>query len=169
MDGTPHISGIITVIQFSSRDWSDDGAQSIYAPFFPPDSVKLSDDNVQGVTDHVYHSSALGATFPANLFVDDNNQLVQPGTFDVFCETLGSPGLGDCDISLGRLSQKSGIITTPTSGPGNHHFPTPTLPSVPTSTPRPTAAPQPTATHAPSPTATPTPQPTSTLTATPLP
>lgn len=102
---------IILVLLSAPPDqlWSPDIATKYSEAFSPMDAVYQRDAPVrdeEGLpgTDKVYTSETLAKTFPADAFVDENGELVAPGTFNIQClypsESQSNQVLS-CQLALG--------------------------------------------------------------------
>ena len=101
-DGKQHVE-TMDVDPPPGDTWDATTAQAMFQVFLPPDATHVKDTTTSQGVDHVYHSNALAATFPASEFVDSNNQPVPPGTFDVQCSSLqpDGSGIGLCNFQTG--------------------------------------------------------------------
>lgn len=109
-DGKAHVA-IVQVALNPGEVWEEVQERTICGFFVPDDAHKVTEKTIDlgGVTDieTVYQSPGLAATFPASLFVDDQHNVLPPGTFaldylpDLHVPTQPFYGSGHCELSLG--------------------------------------------------------------------
>jgi hypothetical protein len=127
-DGEAHATLIDVVVADLSVRWDDATAQAIAGALLPRDATHVTDGQAFNGYDHVYRSTLLAATFPADYFYTDQGSVsVPPGTlhFECFPQPAGTSGYAQCVIEVGQ-AQVWGVPATPT---------TPPPPSAPTATP----------------------------------
>ncbi len=89
-----------------SETWTPQQANAIATAFLPEDATHVSDGvgAQSGEVDHIFHSSALAATFHADVFTNDAGDKTEPpGTLHFECNAYPphSPNLGECYVSVG--------------------------------------------------------------------
>jgi hypothetical protein len=173
-DHSPHVSSIAITIQLSARVWSEQAADQELLRFVPADAVHHSDAKQSDYTEHVFQSQDLVATFPLMLFHDDNQVLLPPGTFDLYCAEVANGGIGLCALGLGTLGamappcnadSRANAVNIIAFALASSRLPSVMASPAPTITATPTATPSPTPTQTPvsptstsQPSSTPTPQ-----------
>jgi hypothetical protein len=107
-----NVSGPITsvLVASCSSSWSTSQATAACSLYFPPDakyqrSIQIPGNQGQFANvDKIYYSATLAHTFAADNFTDANQNMVQPGLFDVDYLYAGSDfnsPIDDCQILLG--------------------------------------------------------------------
>lgn len=89
--------------QAPSDNWTKDQAESICAQFYPADAQYQSQKTYQNGYDKIYFSASLAKIFPASAFIDQQQNPVKPGLFDVsFLDSGKGDGTFDsCDMGPG--------------------------------------------------------------------
>lgn len=106
-DGQPHVAIVNVRVPddaLGTETWSDTTAAAIAQTFLPPDATGEHTVTTNGLRDHLYHSDALEATFPADQFTNEfGDRRVAPGTVSYTCQPYPhlATGYGQCVITIG--------------------------------------------------------------------